>query len=112
MVEREQVVLPLRIDDIEHDNALVSAHRFDADLLLLRCILGLGLPPDSISHFLRSELLEVDAFSINVQIVDGLDLKSVVIQVPILWRDIRIEILAGKIGKQIVGNTRLWRIAK
>src|SRR6266550_914838 len=41
MIERQQVVLPLRIDDVEHDDALVSAHRFFADLFLLLGILPL-----------------------------------------------------------------------
>ena len=28
VIERQQVVFPLRIDDVEHDDALVGAHRF------------------------------------------------------------------------------------
>jgi hypothetical protein len=35
VIERQQVILPLRVDDVQHDDALVGAHRFVADLLFL-----------------------------------------------------------------------------
>src|SRR5712691_4263277 len=35
VIERQKVILPLRIDDVEHDDALVGAHCFVADLLFL-----------------------------------------------------------------------------
>src|SRR5882724_4076160 len=84
MIERQEVVLPLSIDDVEHDDALIGAHRFRSDLLFLFRIFNLELFPDRISDFRRSKVRNIYTLSVRVKIVDGLDLKLVVFDIPIV----------------------------
>src|SRR5262245_57437301 len=53
VIERQQVVLPLRVDDVEHDDALVSAHRFRPDLLFFPFVVDFEPFPNRLDNFRR-----------------------------------------------------------
>src|SRR6266705_6909713 len=67
MIERQQVILPLRIDDVEHDDALVGAHRFLADLLFLVRVPDLQFLPERFIDFSGGRVPEVDRFSVAMR---------------------------------------------
>src|SRR2546423_173135 len=107
VIEREQVVFPLRVNDVEHDDALVGAHRFRADLRLFLRVLRFQLLPDVRLNFRRGRVVKVNAFRLRVEGEDGLKLYLVVLHVPIFGRCLDRQILLGQIGQQIVRHARV-----
>ncbi len=93
MVERQQVIFPLGVDDVEHDDPLIGAHRLRTNLLLLLSVLDLELLPDVVGRLLRGEAMEIETLLVRVEIVDGLNLNLVVVDVPVVRRNLRIQIL-------------------
>src|SRR5439155_23095025 len=84
VIEREEVVFPLRVDNVEHDDAFISAHRFRPNLLFLVRIVDLEFFPDRIRHFRGSKFWNIYTFGIRVEIVNGFYLQFVVFDVPIV----------------------------
>src|SRR6185295_16314879 len=112
VIERQQVVLPLRVDDIQHQDALVGAHRFRTNLLLFSFVLDLETFPNRVDHFLCGHVWNVEPLTIGVEIVDGLYLRLIVLDVPVVLRHIRIQVLPGQVRQQIISNTGRRRIAE
>ncbi len=61
------MVLPLRIDDVEHDDALVRPHRFGADDCFFPGVLLLELFPDFGADFVAFEVVQIDSGLVDVE---------------------------------------------
>ena len=105
VIQRQQVVLPLRIDDVQHDDALVSAHRLVANLLFLLGVLALELLPKEVFDFLRRRVLEIDLFKLAIERVHRVNLNFVILDVPGFRRGVQVEVLRGEIRKQIARDS-------
>src|SRR2546423_13560908 len=94
VVDGEQVILPLRVDDVEHDDALVSAHRLGPDLRLFGLVRGLRLLPDDFLNLARRQLVEVNPLGLGVEGVGRLKLDFEVLNVPVVGRGVGGQVLA------------------
>ena len=54
MIERQQVILPLRVNDVEHDVALKVAHALDAHLHFFFGVLRFNLRPEDFRRVFRA----------------------------------------------------------
>ena len=97
MVYGEQVILPLRVNDVEHDDALIGAHRLGPDLRLLHLVGGLRLLPDRLLDLARQHPLKVYAFGLGVEGVGRLELYTEVLHVPVVGRGVRGEVLLDEV---------------
>src|SRR5215475_15191678 len=66
MIEREQVILPLRINNIEHYVPLEIAQSVDSQLHLFLFVFFFDLRPDNFASLFRSHLSEIQVFSIRI----------------------------------------------
>ena len=107
VIQRQQVVLPLRVDDVEHDDALVGAHRFRPICSSLSAYLTLSLSQIASTTSCDVKFGKSMPFAVSVEIVDGLDLDLVVFDVPIVGRHVGIQILLGEIGQQVISDASL-----
>ena len=84
MVDRKQVVFPLRVDDVEHDVTLVGTQSFRAREFFLFLVVCDGLFPDRFFDFVGVHRLEINV-RVNRRInrVDAFDLRGVGVDVPI-----------------------------
>src|SRR5271167_3873064 len=84
VVHAEQVVLPLLVDDAQHDDALVMAHRVRANQALLGVVALFELLEDRVTEFLPVELLRVNTLGRDVHTEAGEQLVLQALDVPIL----------------------------
>src|SRR5215510_936286 len=67
MIKREQVILPLRVYNIEHYVSLEIAQSLDSKLHLFLFVLFIDLRPDDFASLFRSHLSEIQLFSIRIK---------------------------------------------
>src|ERR1700751_6197438 len=65
VIHVEEVVFPKRVEDAQHDHALVLAHGFGADDLLFRCVTLFELLENRVAEFLPVERFGLDAFGLD-----------------------------------------------
>ena len=82
VIHIEEVVFPQRIEHAQHDHALVIAHGFGPDQLLLAGIAFLQLVEDRIAEFPPIQCLRFDTLGIDVYAKTGEDSVLQALQVP------------------------------
>ena len=87
VVHVPQVVFPLRIEDAQHDHALVVAHGVGADQLFFRVVTFFQLGEDGVAEFLPAQRLGLDSFRQNVHAEAGEDRVFQSLDVPIVGMD-------------------------
>ena len=60
VIERVEVVLPLRVDDLQHQIALDAAHQVGRDDLFLLLVLGPHPLPEHVAQLFGAAILEAD----------------------------------------------------
>src|SRR5271166_1185645 len=101
VVHAEQVVFPLLVNDAEHDDALVMAHRVGPNQLLFRVVALFQLVEDGVAQFLTVQLLGFDAFGADVDSEAGEDLILQALDVPIFGMGFLISVFVEQAAENV-----------
>ena len=107
LVDRREVVLPLRVDDVEHNVSLVRTQALLAGQFFLRSVVCRCDLPDGFLDLVRRHPLEIHPGILCwIYRIDTLDLGGIRIDIPLVRRVLDVEKTRRKVLQQVVRHTR------
>src|SRR5438874_5345036 len=105
MVEREQVILPLRIDDIQNDAALKPPHHGSSEKRFLFLVTNLDLFHQEIGQLVMRELSGINAgdFEVYSKLIQNFTCK--LRHVPLVWMLVARAISVDQFAREIFGDS-------
>src|SRR5450759_1457370 len=94
VVHVEQVVLPARVDDLQHHGALDAAHLLLADEALALVVLGERVVDGEVDDFLQRRRAEIDVALLEGRVVDLPKTDEEGVEVPLLGELLALEVQA------------------
>ncbi len=94
VVHVEQVVLPARVDDLQHHGALDAAHLLLADEALALVVLGERVVDGEVDDFLQRRRAEIDVALLEGRVVDLPETDEEGVEVPLLGELLALEVHA------------------
>src|SRR5450756_887501 len=94
VVHVEQVVLPARVDDLQHHGALDAAHLLLADEALALVVLSERVVDGEVDDFLQRRRAEIDVALLEGRVVDLPETDEEGVEVPLLGELLALEVHA------------------